>query len=353
MTVSLFENPLFPLFGDPDLARLFSAEHTLSLYRSVERALTLAAAAERAVDEGAARAALAAIDAFDPEPSDLAEKAMRDGIPLPAYVAALKATADPAAHPAIHPRSTSQDIMDNALALVLLEGNDIIAARIKRLEGAFDALRKRFGGDVLMGRTRMQAALPIRVDARIEAWRATLTRAATRFTAARDDVEWLQLGGPVGTRDMWDGKDDAIALHMAETLGLFEPRAPFHTGRDGIVAYGTALSAISAALGKFGVDLVLMAQQGLDEVEIEGGGGSSAMAHKKNPVAAEALVSLARYSAAQLAALQQAAVAEQERSGIAWALEWLALPPLVMATGVGLLRAHELASRITRLGTPP
>ena len=74
------------------------------------------------------------------------------------------------------------------------------------------------------------------------------------------------------------------------------------------------------------------------------------MAHKQNPVAAEILVALARFNATQLAGMQQAMVHEQERSGAAWALEWMHLPLMLDACGSALARATDLLGDITRLG---
>jgi 3-carboxy-cis,cis-muconate cycloisomerase len=93
-----------------------------------------------------------------------------------------------------------------------------------------------------------------------------------------------------------------------------------------------------------------MADRG-DEIALAGGGGSSAMPHKQNPVAAEMLVTLARFNAAQLGGLAQSAVHEQERSGAAWTLEWLILPQMVVACGASLRLAGDLVSSIRRLGT--
>jgi 3-carboxy-cis,cis-muconate cycloisomerase len=103
------------------------------------------------------------------------------------------------------------------------------------------------------------------------------------------------------------------------------------------------------SLGKFGQDVALMAQAG-DEIALTGGGGSSAMAHKQNPVAAETLVALARFNATQVSAIHHSMVHEQERSGASWTLEWLVLPQMAIATGAALRLSHELANKIERLG---
>ncbi len=75
-----------------------------------------------------------------------------------------------------------------------------------------------------------------------------------------------------------------------------------------------------------------MAQVG-GEIELSGGGSSSAMPNKQNPVDAEVLVTLARYNAMQLSAVHHAVVDEQERSGAAWTLEWMIRQQMMMATG--------------------
>jgi 3-carboxy-cis,cis-muconate cycloisomerase len=74
------------------------------------------------------------------------------------------------------------------------------------------------------------------------------------------------------------------------------------------------------------------------------------MPHKANPVAAEAMVTLARFVAAQQGALAQAMVHEQERSGAAWALEWMILPAMAEATGAALSHGLALMGQVERIG---
>lgn len=74
------------------------------------------------------------------------------------------------------------------------------------------------------------------------------------------------------------------------------------------------------------------------------------MPHKQNPIAAETLVTLAQYTAGQQGILAQAMLLEQERSGTAWALEWVVLPTLAETTGTTLVTANRLLTQIKKLG---
>ena len=93
-----------------------------------------------------------------------------------------------------------------------------------------------------------------------------------------------------------------------------------------------------------------MAQQGVDEISISGGGGSSAMPHKSNPVLAELLVTLARFNATLLSGTHHALIHEQERSGAAWMLEWMILPQMAITAGRALSAGKALIGRIERIG---
>ena len=90
-----------------------------------------------------------------------------------------------------------------------------------------------------------------------------------------------------------------------------------------------------------------MAQNEIGEVRLAESGGSSAMPHKANPVQAEALIALARFNAALVAAVHQALPHENERSGAGWSLEWLTLPQMMVATGAALKVALKLCAGLT------
>ena len=200
-----------------------------------------------------------------------------------------------------------------------------------------------------MGYTRMQAALPIAAADRIESWRAPLVRHIERLDAVRRSLLVVQFGGAAGTLDKLDGKGPAVRAALAERLGLADGRQ-WHSQRDRVADLANWLSLVTGSLGKFGQDVALMAQSGA-EIRLSGGGTSSAMAHKQNPVDAEVLVALARFNAAQLSGMHQALVHEQERSGAAWTLEWLILPQMLLAAGASTRIADRLVGSVTSIGS--
>lgn len=344
--MDVFDQPyLSGLFGDAEVTALWSAQAQLAHMLAFEAAYSEAMGRAGRFDAVLAERAASHIAGFTPDLNDLAAGCARDGLPVPALVAQLKAGAGDASK-AIHRGATSQDVMDTALALTLVATTDVLAARLSRLADGLAGLCETFGDRPMMGRTRMQAALPVTVADRLRLWRDPVVDHAARLDAIRPQIAQLSLSGPVGTGDFTD-----VAPAMAQRLGLGVAPS-WHTDRSGVVGYASLLALMTGSLGKMGQDMTLMAQQGIGEVTLAGGGTSSAMAHKQNPVLAELLVTLARFNAAQSGAMQQAMIHEQERSGTAWALEWMVLPQMAQATGRALCAASDLCGRITALGTP-
>ena len=349
MTFSPFDHPyLSGLLGDGEIAALFSAAAELEAMLAFEVALAKAEAAEGVVPSAAALAIEDAAHRFSPDIASLRQATARDGVVVPDLVRQLRAAIGEPYDRHVHFGATSQDVIDSGLMLRLARVLPILESRLEALTTTLDRLAADFGARPLMGRTRMQAAIPITAGNRIDAWRSPLLRHAGRLKAFAEDGLAVQFGGAAGTLEKLGPKAPAVRAALARELHLAD--APqWHSQRDRIGDFAGLLSAITGSLGKIGQDVALMADRG-DEIVLAGGGGSSAMPHKQNPVLAEVLVTLARFNAAQLGGLAQAAVHEHERSGSAWTLEWLILPQMVAAAGAALRLACDLLSAIRELG---
>ncbi len=338
MTISAFDHPLLSgLVSDEAVARAFSFEAELRAMLDFEAALADAEASEGVIPAEAAKAIARACAVFQPDMASLARGTYRDGMVVPDLVKQLrKAVGEPhAAH--VHHGSTSQDVIDTALVLRLKPLLAEFRDRLERLSVSLSGLADAEGDREIMGRTRMQRALPIRFGDRVATWKAPLQDHLGLLDALMPRLLVLQFGGPVGTRASLVEKGEAVARRLAKALGLGPADPVWHATRHRIAELASWLSQVTGSLGKMGQDLAIMAQNEIGEVRFRTGGGSSAMAHKSNPVAAEVLVSLARFNATQLSGMHHALVHETERSGTAWTLEWLVLPQMVAATG-GALR---------------
>ncbi|MGE4482690.1 3-carboxy-cis,cis-muconate cycloisomerase [Acidocella sp.] len=333
------------LLADAEIETWFSQEAELHAMLEFEIALAQAQAATGLIPAEAAAAIARGGSEFTPDPAALAAGLFKDGVLGPGFVKALRASLPETARPYLHFGATSQDITDTALTLRLKPVMAVLTARLAALTGMLETLADDQGGMTLMAQTRMQAALPMTVKDKVASWLLPLRRHQDRLAALAPRLLVIQLGGPVGTRAELGDKAEQVAAGLAARLAL--GNAPcWHTARDNIVEFGAVLALIAGALGKIGLDAALLAQTENGSLKIAGGGTSSAMAHKANPVTAELLVALARHAAGLSGTLNQALLHENERSGAAWTLEWFTLPPLTIATGASLRAAAGLVPRM-------
>ncbi|MBU1175899.1 MAG: 3-carboxy-cis,cis-muconate cycloisomerase [Alphaproteobacteria bacterium] len=350
MSVSPFDSGLLGgLAGDAVVGAWFSTEAELAAMNAFEAALATAEANEGLIPSEAARHIGERLHSFAPDIDAIRVATARDGVVGVDYVRQLRVHVGEQHGRYVHFGATSQDLVDTALVLRLGPILDEFDTRLAGVIAALDALDGKFGARVLMGHTRMQKALPIVVADRIAAWRAPLVRHLQRLAALRPHLLIVQLGGAVGTRDRLGDKGSAVARRLADNLGLGFAETCWHTGRDGMAELAGWCALTGGSLGKIGADIALLAQAG-DEIVLEQGGASSAIPNKSNPVAAEMLVTLARFTATLSAGMNHALVHEQERSGAAWMLEWLLLPQLLVATAAGLRLARALLHGVAELG---
>lgn len=333
------------LFGDPEVAELFTAEASLQHMLNIEVAWTRAIAP---VDVAARIEA--SIMSLSVTPRDLVQGVARDGVPVPALVRHIKRGIPEMHHQWVHRGLTSQDVIDTSLMLALKQLFPILMTRLDDLIGALELLSKRDGAHEIMAVTRMQPALPISVGDRIATWRRPLESLRGQLPTLAERCRVFQLGGPVGTRGGCIA-DKAVA-NFASTLELRDPGHAFHSDRSLLAEVAEFLSRVTGVIGKIGLDVGHMALNAQDTITLAGTGGSSAMPHKQNPVRAEVLVALARRNSGDLSQMHLALGHEFERSGAAWMLEWITLPTMAETCGCSLLTAQKLIKQIEHIGAP-
>ena len=274
------------------------------------------------------------LDAGAVHRAELIDGVTHDGVPVVALVGALRAQLDAAGLPddRLHLGATSQDIVDTAL---------MITAR-----GAFAAARRSL---LDAGRGLVALAADERHSSRIA---RSIARHAEASTLGVLAAGWLdgvsaaieaihatefpvQFGGAVGTGTAADaaanraGAAHDVRVQLAGRLGLTDPGRSWQVERTPVLAVAAAAATVVVALGRIAGDATFLSREELGEVHLAGGGGSSAMPHKRNPVDAVAVTAAAVEAPALLQVIASAAVAGDERSAGRWHAEWSSLRRLM------------------------
>src|SRR6266513_4814320 len=302
----------------------------------------LARALERAglAPAGAGEAVTAAARAGNFDPNELGGLAALTGIPVPGLARALARQVPQTAVSAVHRGATSQDIVDTAAMLLAKRAIDVIAADLTRAADAAAGLAAAHRDSIMIGRTLLQQAVPVTFGLVAAGWLTSLDEARANLDRVRAGRLAVQFGGAAGTLASLGADGPRVAALLAEEVGLPLPVLPWHTDRLRIVEVAASCACAAAVLGKIARDVTLLAQSEVAEVR-EGDepgagtrrGGSSAMPHKRNPVAAIAILGCTRQVPGLLATLAAATEQELQRAAGAWHAEWEPLTALLRLTG--------------------
>jgi 3-carboxy-cis,cis-muconate cycloisomerase len=330
---------------------------TAWLQAMLDTEAALARALERAglAPDGTGAAVTAAAVAADFDPGELGRQAALTGNPVPGLVSALAGRLSGSAAAAVHQGATSQDIIDTAMMLLARNGADAVLGSLTGASGAAAALTAEHEETMMIGRTLLQQAVPVTFGLVAAGWMTGLDEARRALAAVRHKRLAVQFGGAAGTLAPLGTAGPRVAALLAAELGLAEPVLPWHTSRLRITELAAALAGACAAVGKIARDVTLLAQTEVAEVREGGGepgghggspgprhGGSSAMPHKRNPVAAVAALGCARQAPGLLATLTASAEQEHQRAAGAWHAEWLPLTRLLQTAGSAAAWCAEL-----------
>jgi 3-carboxy-cis,cis-muconate cycloisomerase len=307
---------MLEIFGDAA-----TVKHALAF----EAALAKAQAAEGLLSQDEASRIAIACAQLPLDTEVLAIEAAHAGtlaIPLVAHLRRI--VGDESLQRKIHLGATIQDVADTVLMLQAREGGVLITRELARLQVALALLAGRSAATPMLGRTLLQSAVPITFGLKVANWLAGIDEAALRVGRECENALRLQFGGAVGTRAGLGGKGGAIAAHMAKSLGLSDSPLPWQARRGTIAGLAASLAIATGAMAKIARDISLLAQNEIAEVfepRAAGRGGSSIMAHKRNPIGCQIVLSAAARAPGLAATIMAVLPQEQERGLGGWQAE--------------------------------
>ena len=302
-------------------------------------ARALASAGVISGEEAEAIAVACVAERFDA--AEIAAAAAGAGNPVVPLKAALAAAVEGPAAAQVHRGATSQDILDTAAMLVAARALDPLLDDLLAARAAAAGLARDHRDTPLAGRTLLQQAVPVTFGLKAAGWMAGLEDARRWVNELRVERLAAQLGGAAGTLASLGEAGPRVADAYAAALGLPEPLLPWHTLRGRIGELASALAVTSGAVAKIARDVVLLSQTEVAEVREAKGGGSSAMPHKRNPVAAICALACAQQAPGLAATLLGAMAHEHERAAGSWHAEWRPLGELLRSTGSAVAWLRE------------
>jgi adenylosuccinate lyase len=147
----------------------------------------------------------------------------------------------------------------------------------------------------MVGRSHGIHGEPISFGLKLAIWYEEACRHRERLTYVRREIAVGKLSGAMGT---FAHQGPEIEAYVCAKLGLTpDPVSNQIVQRDRHASYASALALLAASIEKFATEIRHLQRTEVLEAEeyfSEGQKGSSAMPHKRNPIASENLCGLAR-----------------------------------------------------------
>lgn len=345
MSTSVFDSTIHrDLFGDPEVARLLSDSAEVRAMMLVLGALAKVQGAAGVIPEVSGAFLHRATMEIQIDPMGLAGV---NGVVVPGLVAAMRTALEAPEHAQyLHWGATSQDIQDTAQSLRLRQVLVLMEARLRDVLTALTDLAEAHADTPMAARTYGQIAVPSSFGALVASWGWPIMRLLDRLPDLRTYALCVSLSGAAGTASQLGPDPSSLRAALSKALDLSDPQQSWHAERGRVIEIAQWLSAVAVTLSKIGEDVLRLSRSDVGEVQLDSAGASSTMPQKQNPVAASALVALARTAPAHVTALSLPH--GEARDGAAWFTEWLTLPPLVSTSA----RASKLAGDVVRSLTP-
>ncbi|MDA0203939.1 MAG: adenylosuccinate lyase [Acidobacteria bacterium] len=332
----------------PHMGRIWSEENRYRQWLEVELAASEALAELGEVPVEAAQALRQHADFDVQRITEIEAEVRHDVIAFTTAVSEKMAEAGQAEHSRwLHYGLTSNDVVDTAQALVIRQASEPITAGIEKFREVLKRRAWEFKDAVIVGRTHGVHAEPTTFGLKVANWYAEVSRHATRFSEAREQIRVGKISGAVGT---FAHISPVAEEKICERLGLLAaPISSQVIQRDRHAHYVSTLALIAATCEKIALEVRHLQRTEVREAQeyfSKSQKGSSAMPHKKNPITSEQICGLARVVRANAQAAFENVALWHERDISHSSVERVILPDSTILVEYLLAKTTDLIDRL-------
>ena len=248
----------------------------------------------------------------------------------------------------LHKGMTSSDVLDTCFNLQLKQSGEILIKDIDLLLESIKKQANKHKFTVCIGRSHGIHAEPMTFGLKMLSFYQEFLRNKKRLLESIKEISTCAISGAVGT---FANIDPRIESYVAKRLKLkIEPVSTQIIPRDRHAQFFSTLGIIASSIERFSIEIRHLQRTEVLEVEeffSSKQKGSSAMAHKRNPILSENLTGLARLIRANvLPALENIAL-WHERDISHSAVERNIGPDSTIALDFALVRLNEIIKNLS------
>jgi len=330
-------------YSTPQMTAVWSDQRKLSAWREVEVLVVEAWAQLGVAPETAATSAAKAPEV------DIVEWKEREATThhdVAAFVDLLAASVGEGGE-WIHYGLTSSDVLDTASGVLLKESGELLLEAVAELFDTVKEMAVEYRDTVMIGRTHGIWAEPTSFGLKLANWAFEVERDHERLVDAVNGVSFGKISGAVGT---YAHTPPAVETYVCGALGLnVEPASTQVIPRDRHAHFLSVIALIGSSIERFATEIRHLQRSEVGEVREsfgKGQKGSSAMPHKRNPIASENLTGVSRLLRGYASAGLENVALWHERDISHSSVERVALPDATILLHYALVRMTRLIENL-------
>lgn len=330
-------------YSTPQMAAVWSEERKLATWREVE---VLVVEAWSQLGVAPAQAAEAARKSPEVDATEWKEREAVTNHDVAAFVDLLAASVGEGGE-WIHYGLTSSDVLDTALGVLLKQSGELLLEAVAEL---FEVLKEKafeYRSTPMIGRTHGIWAEPTSFGLKLANWAFEMERDHERLVDAVNGVSYGKISGAVGT---YAHTPPDVETYVCGALGLNVELASTQViPRDRHAHFLSVIALIGSTIERFATEIRHLQRSEVGEAREsfgKGQKGSSAMPHKRNPIASENLTGVSRLLRGYASAGLENIALWHERDISHSSVERVALPDATILLHYALKRMLRLVANL-------